>query len=154
MPHYATERRVGHSAPDMFALVADIARYPEFVPFCERLVVRGRQVHGHRTTLVADMTVGYSAIRETFTTRVTLDPEELAIGAEYLEGPFRHLDSQWRFVADGERACLVRFAIDYEFRSRLLAMAMGAAFDRMFRKFVEAFETRADAVYGTAAAGT
>lgn len=152
MPHIEIEHRVGHAAHEMFALVADIERYPEFVPFCERLVVRAREETPHGTTLVADMTVGYAAIRETFTTRVALDLAESTIAARYLEGPFRHLDSRWVFTPLGPAACRVRFTIDYEFRSRLLAMAMGAAFDRMFRKFIEAFETRADAVYGVAAA--
>jgi len=149
MPHYATERRVGHAAEEMYALVADIERYPEFVPLCERLVVRARQTDGIRTVIVADMTVGYAALREAFTTRVTLDPGGLHVWAEYLEGPFRHLDSRWSFVPEtGANACLVSFSIDYEFRSRLLAAVMGSAFDRMFRKFAEAFEKRADAIYG------
>lgn len=148
MPQYATEHRVAHTAEEMFALVADIERYPEFVPLCERLVVRARKIEDAKTMIVADMTVGYSAFRETFTTRVTLDPAALTIVAEYLEGPFRHLDSRWSFSAVGPGASIVRFAIDYEFRSRLLASVMGSTFDRMFRKFSDAFEKRADAIYG------
>jgi coenzyme Q-binding protein COQ10 len=151
MPHFATERRVAHSADEMFALVADVERYPEFVPLCERLVVKARKADGARETLVADMTVGYRALRETFTTRVVLDRPALAIEAQYLEGPFRHLDSRWTFAADGPGACRVGFTIDYEFRSRILAALMGAAFDGMFRRQAAAFETRADAVYGAAA---
>ena len=135
----------------MFALVADVERYPEFVPLCERLIVRARKMEGARETLVADMTVGYRAIRETFTTRVVLDRPALVIEAQYLEGPFRHLDSRWTFVAEGQRASLVRFAIDYEFKSRILAAVMGAAFDAMFRKLAASFEARADAGYGTKA---
>jgi coenzyme Q-binding protein COQ10 len=153
MPHFATERRVAHSAPDMFALVADVERYPEFVPLCQALHVRGRDTAGGCETLVADMTVAYRLIRETFTTRVVLDRPGLAISAEYLNGPFMHLDSRWTFVAQGSGACLVRFAVDYEFRSRILATLMGAVFDGAFRRFAAAFEARADAIYGKGSAG-
>ncbi len=134
----------------MFALVADIEAYPQFVPLCENLTVRGRTREGEREILVADMSVGYKAIRETFTTRVTLDHAANTIQAEYLDGPFRHLDSHWSFTPDGDDACRVGFAIDYEFRSRVLAAVMGGVFDRAFRKFAEAFEARADVVYGAA----
>ncbi len=136
----------------MFALVADIEAYPQFVPLCERLTVRGRHQEGDREVLVADMTVGYKAIRETFTTRVVLDRAGDTIRAEYLDGPFRHLHNVWTFRPDGERACVVGFAIDYEFKSRVLAALMGGVFDRAFRKFSTAFEQRADRVYGATAA--
>ncbi|HVY18512.1 MAG TPA: SRPBCC family protein [Bauldia sp.] len=150
MPHFATERHVAHSAADMFALVADVETYPQFVPMCEKLTVRARSREGEREVLVADMTVAYAIVRETFTTKVTVDRQALAISAEYINGPFHHLDSRWTFVPEGERACLVRFAIDYEFKSRVLSAVMGATFESAFRKFGEAFEKRADTVYGTA----
>jgi coenzyme Q-binding protein COQ10 len=148
MPHFETDHHVAHSAGDMFSLVADVERYPEFVPFCERLIVRARQQDAGTERIVADMTVGYRAIRETFTTRVALNREALNVTAQYLDGPFRHLDSRWDFVPEGPVACRVRFSIDYEFRSRVLALVMGTLFDGLFRRFVEAFETRADSVYG------
>ncbi len=132
----------------MFALVADIETYPQFVPLCERLTVRGRHQEGAHAVLVADMTVGYKAIRETFTTRVVLDRAGYTILADYLDGPFRHLHSVWTFRPDGEHACMVGFAIDYEFKSRVLSALMGSVFDRAFRKFSGAFEERADRVYG------
>ncbi len=136
----------------MFALVADIEHYPEFVPLCERLTVRGRSQEGTREVLVADMTVGYKAIRETFTTRVTLDRTAGTIMADYLDGPFRHLHNVWTFRPDGEGASVVNFFIDYEFKSRLLSAVMGSVFDRAFRKFTTAFEERADRVYGVSVA--
>jgi coenzyme Q-binding protein COQ10 len=148
MPSFTTERHVKHGAREMFDLVADVEAYPRFVPLCERLRVRGRSRDGATETLIADMTVAYKVIRETFTTRVTLDSEALTIRAEYLDGPFRHLDNRWQFLEEGPSRCLVRFAIDYEFRSRALSAVMGAVFDRAFRKFAEAFEARADEVYG------
>jgi coenzyme Q-binding protein COQ10 len=150
MPKFATERRVNHSAEQMFALVADIEKYPQFLPMCEKLLIRGRSSEGARQVFVADMTIAYAVIRETFTTRVTLDHPALAIDADYLDGPFHHLDSLWTFLPEGEGACVVRFAIDYEFKSRMLTALMGGAFEGVFRKFGEAFEARADAIYGTA----
>lgn len=151
MPHFATERHAAHPADDMFALVADVERYPEFVPLCERLIVRKREGEPGQETLVADMTIGYKALRETFTTRVVLDRPNLAIQAQYLEGPFRHLDSRWMFVPESPRECLVRFSVDYEFRSRLLSVVMGTAFETMFGRMAKAFEARADALYGARA---
>jgi coenzyme Q-binding protein COQ10 len=106
--------------------------------------------------LLADMTVGYKAIRETFTSRVTLDPANLKILVEYVDGPFRHLENRWTFKPN-ESGCEVGFFISYEFASRMLGLLMGAMFDKAFRKFSEAFERRADQVYGrggAAALGT
>jgi coenzyme Q-binding protein COQ10 len=151
MPKFETERRVAHSADDMFALIADVERYPEFVPLCQRLIIKARNVEGGRDILVADMTVAYKIIRETFTTRVTLDRAARTVDAQYLNGPFKHLDSRWSFTPEGEGACIVRFTIDYAFKSRALAAVMGAVFDTAFRKFAAAFETRADVIYGKAA---
>jgi coenzyme Q-binding protein COQ10 len=148
MPKYASERRVAHSAAEMFALVADVESYPKFVPLCQALTVRGRSREGEAEVLVADMTVAYGPVRETFTTRVRLDQPGLIIDASYLNGPFRHLDSRWSFTAIDLKSSIVRFAIDYEFRSRSLALLMGSVFDRAFRKFADAFEARADTVYG------
>jgi coenzyme Q-binding protein COQ10 len=136
----------------MFDLVADIGKYPEFLPMCEKLNVRGSSGSVGHEILVADMTIAYaSVVRETVTTKVTLDRPALAIRSDYLDGPFHHLVSNWRFVPEGEGACLVRFDIDYEFKSRMLTMVMGTMFDGIFRQFAEAFEKRADAIYGTVA---
>lgn len=148
MPQFETTRRVAHAAPDMFALVADVEKYPEFLPLCEGLAVRSRKERDGRTLLVADMTVGYKAIRETFTSQVHLKPDELAIDVKYLDGPFRYLSNIWRFDPQGDGACEIHFFIDYEFKSRILGAVMGAMFDRAFRMFTDAFEKRADAIYG------
>ena len=153
MPQYKTTRAVAHSAENMFALVADVERYPAFLPMCEALTVRSRKQSGARTLLIADMTVGYKAIRETFTSRVLLDPENRAIDVAYVDGPFRYLNNTWRFEPAGEGACTVVFDIDYEFKSRILGALMGAMFDRAFRMFTDAFKKRADAIYGAADTG-
>ena len=148
MPESSTTRRVHHAASEMFDLVADVERYPEFVPLCESLQVRKRIQDGDKHIVLADMTVAYKLVRETFTSRVTLDRANLEIMVEYLEGPFRRLNNRWRFRPVGERACDVEFYIAYEFRSRALGMLMGAVFDAAFRRFALAFEKRADQVYG------
>lgn len=148
MPQFETLRRVGHAPEQMFALVADIEKYPEFLPLCEALTVRSRRERDGQTLLVADMTVGYHAIRETFTSQVHLKPADNAIDVKYLDGPFKYLTNEWRFEP-AEGGSTVRFLIDYEFKSRILGVMMGAMFDRAFRMFAEAFEKRADAVYGT-----
>ena len=148
MPSFSTVHPVRHSADQMFDLVADVERYPEFVPLCERLAVRERREKDGREVLVADMAVGFKAVHETFTSRVMLDREARTIRASYIDGPFRHLDNVWRFEPTGEGTCDVHFSIEYEFRSRMLAMLMGSQFDRAFRRFTAAFEQRADALYG------
>jgi len=138
----------------MFDLVADVEKYPEFLPLCEDLRVRRRTQSGEGVeTLVAEMSVGYKAIRETFTTRVALDRTQLRILAEYVDGPFSYLENRWTFRPEGT-GCAIEFFIDYEFKSFTLGMLMGAMFDRAFRKFTDAFETRADAIYGHPAAAS
>jgi coenzyme Q-binding protein COQ10 len=149
MPHFSTKRRVRHSASDMFDLVVDMEKYPAFVPLCSALKVRSRTDKGDGVSVViAEMTVAYKMIRQTFITRDTLDAANLKILVEYLDGPFSHLQNRWAFHATGENSCEVEFFIDYEFKSRTLAMLMGAMFDTAFRKFAAAFEQRADQVYG------
>ena len=149
MPQFRTRRRVRHAASEMFDLVADIERYPEFVPLCQSMRIRKRTEAGEGiTTVVADMTVAYKLIHESFVSRVTLDRPNLQILVEYLDGPFSHLENRWTFRPTGERTCEVRFFISYEFRSRMLGMLMGSMFDLAFRRFAAAFEQRADKIYG------
>jgi coenzyme Q-binding protein COQ10 len=149
MPQLSTTRRVRHAAADMFDLVADVVHYPEFVPLCRSLTVRSRSRDGGKDVIVADMTVAYKFVRETFTSRVTLDRANLEILVEYLEGPFQKLNNRWTFRPAGDRACDVEFFIAYEFRSRALGALMGSVFDAAFRRFAAAFERRADVVYGS-----
>lgn len=149
MPQFSTKRRVRHAASNMFDLVADIEKYPQFVPLCTGMRVKSRTDKGEDVTvLVAEMTVAYKLVRQTFTSRVTLDKPKLAILVEYLDGPFSRLQNRWTFTPIDEDTSEVNFFIDYEFRSRTLAMLMGAMFDTAFRRFAAAFEARADQVYG------
>ena len=152
MPTFETVRRVPFTPQQMYALVADVERYPQFLPMCEELSVISRSAGPDGApVIVARMSIGYKAIREAFTTKVTLRPEEPAVEVTYLDGPFHHLDNRWRFLpADGGRACDIVFWIDYQFKSPMLGLLMGAVFDKAFRKFSESFEQRAGVIYGAA----
>src|SRR3954454_19842409 len=148
MPQFTNKRQVAHAASEMFNLVADVERYPKFVPLCRKLRVlkRGTGADGIET-IVADMTVAYKLIHETFTSRITLDRAKLQILVEYLEGPFSHMENRWSFRPVDDARSEVEFFISYEFRSRTFAMLMGAMFDLAFRRFAAAFERRADEIY-------
>ena len=148
MPKFEATRRVAHTPQEMFALVADVESYPQFLPLCEALTVRSRKERDGRTILVADMSIGYKAIRETFSTQVLLKPDEKAIDVKYIDGPFKYLSNVWRFDP-ANSGCEVHFFIDYEFKSRILGALMGTMFDRAFRMFAEAFEKRANQIHGT-----
>ncbi|NEU11916.1 type II toxin-antitoxin system RatA family toxin [Methylobacterium sp. BTF04] len=151
MPSFRIDRAVRHSPQQMYDLVADVERYPEFLPLCESLRVLRRQTGEDGVeVLVAEMGVGYKAIRERFTTRVTLDRANMKIVAEYIDGPFRHLENRWLFKEGADGGCTIDFFITYEFKSRTLGLLMGSMFDRAFRKFTDAFEARAGRVYGAA----
>ncbi len=149
MPKFSSKRRVNHSASEMFDLVADVERYPEFVPLCSALKIRQRMTKPDGTeVLVADMTVSFKLVKESFTSRVTLDRANLKILVEYLQGPFSNLENRWTFEPKGDDVCDVGFFLAYEFKSRMLAMLMGSMFDAAFARFSAAFEKRADAIYG------
>ena len=151
MPSFSTTRRVPFTSRQMFDLVADVEQYPQFLPLCEGLSVEKRERDGGKTILICAMTVGYHTIRESFTSRVTLDPATLQVHAgsapEYPSGPFRSVDNRWSFT-DAPGGCDVQFHIAYEFKSLMLQMLVGSLFDRVFRRYTQAFEERARAVYG------
>jgi coenzyme Q-binding protein COQ10 len=147
---FQTRRRVPFTPRQMFDLVADVEKYPQFLPLCEALTVKSRGREGDREAVVAEMSVGYMAVRETFTSRVVLDPEALLVHAKGVPGqmgPFSRLDNRWSFQAT-PGGCDVDFRIDYELKSLTLQMLVGGLFDRAFRRYAEAFEARARVVYG------
>jgi coenzyme Q-binding protein COQ10 len=152
MPSFHTVRRVAYPPSAMLDLVADVVRYPEFVPLCESLKVMSRTDGPDGTsTIVARMTVGYGPIHESFTSKVVVAKAAMRIDVTYLDGPFRSLRNRWLFKPAGDPAqasCDVDFDIVYEFRSLPLQLLLGAMFDRAFRKFAEAFEARAAKIYG------
>ena len=148
MPQFETTRHVNHSAEQMFALVANVERYPEFLPLCEALRIKQRRKRDGKEMLIADMSIGYKAIRETFTSQVLLNPTKSQIDVSYIDGPFKYLENIWTFVERADGTSDVQFYIDYEFKSKMLGAVMGTMFDRAFRAFAEAFEKRADTLYG------
>src|SRR5450755_1437454 len=153
MPKFSSKRRVHHSAAQMFDLVADVERYPDFVPLCRTLKIRQRTPKPDGTEIiVADMTVSFNLMREGFTSQVTLDRPNLKILVEYLQGPFSNLENRWTFEPKSDGACDVGFYLTYEFKSRMLAVLMGTMFDTAFQRFAAAFEKRADTIYGKAGA--
>jgi coenzyme Q-binding protein COQ10 len=152
MPSFSTTRRVPFTPRQMFDLVADVEQYPKFLPLCEGLRVLKRESMGDKDVLIAKMTVGYHAIRESFTSRVVLDAAALEVHAgnvpDYPSGPFRTVQNRWSF-APAPGGCDVEFFIAYEFKSLMLQMLVGTLFDRVFRRYTQAFEERARIVYGT-----
>jgi len=146
---FEVKHPVAHSAENMFALVSRVEEYPQFLPLVDALTVtRRNQVEG-KDVLIATMQVGYKLIRERFTTKVTLDHAANTIFVEYLDGPFSFLENRWRFVPRGDGGCDVDFYIAYAFRSRMFERVVGGLFNKAVRKYTDAFEARADKVYGT-----
>jgi coenzyme Q-binding protein COQ10 len=147
MPGISETRRLPYSAQQMFDLVADVKRYPEFLPW----VVGTRIKSDNGEEMIADMLVGFKAIREKFTSRVNKDrPREIDV--TYLDGPLRDLDNRWIFREMPDGGCEIDFCVDFTFRNRMFEALAGQYFDRAFRKMVTAFETRADELYGRDAA--
>ena len=143
MPTHDERRIIGYSPEQLYALVADIERYPEFLPWC--IAARLRRREGD--LLVADLVIGFKMIRERFTSRVRLDEAGRRIDVSYAEGPFKYLDNHWVFE-DHPEGCVIDFYVDFEFRSKLLQKMMEALFHEAVRRMVGAFETRAHALYG------
>jgi coenzyme Q-binding protein COQ10 len=142
MPTHAEQQTVAYRPDQLFDLVADVGRYPEFLPWCVGARVRTRT----DTELVADLTIGFGPFRESFTSRVQLNrPTEIQV--RYEDGPFRYLNNNWRFSAD-PRGCKVAFFVEFEFRSRLLQAAIGVVFNEAVRRMVNAFLRRARTIYG------
>ncbi len=143
MPRHTETRRLPYSPDQMFDLVADVARYGEFLPWVVAVRVRANS----ETEMLADLVVGFRALRERFTSRVEKQRPE-RIHVDYVEGPLEHLRNEWRFRPDGAGGCLVDFAVDFAFRNRLFEAIAGQMFDRALRKMIGAFEERAARLYG------
>ncbi|MET0588430.1 MAG: type II toxin-antitoxin system RatA family toxin [Novosphingobium sp.] len=144
MPGIHEIRRLPYSAEQMYELVADVGRYPDFLPW----IVATRVKSDSETEMVADMLVGFNALREKFTSRVVKRrPEEIRV--HYVDGPLRDLDNFWLFRPLGADSCEVEFSVNFTFRNILFEKLAGQYFDRAFRKMVAAFETRAEDLYGS-----
>ena len=142
MPTHAEKKRLPYTPAEMFDLVADIEKYPEFLPWCVGTRIRSRE----GSLVVADMIIGYKMFRESFTSRVTLSKPD-RIDVEYSDGPFKYLHNHWIFEPDGKGTC-IDFFVDFEFKSRILQAMIGVVFGEAVRIMVNAFERRAETVYG------
>ncbi len=156
MTRHHEEKILPHSAVQMFDLVADVARYPEFLPWTAAARIRSRTpVAGGPTgaeVMEADLVISFKLFREKFGSRVTLLPGERRILTEYIDGPFRHLKSVWSFAdapgTTGHAACKVVFDVDFEFRNAILSAVIGLVFNEAMTRVVRAFEARAKVLYG------
>jgi coenzyme Q-binding protein COQ10 len=146
MPRHSETRRLPYTPEQLFDLVADVACYPEFLPWVAAVRVRSNSA----SEMVADLVVGFKAIRETFTSRVTKQrPGRIVV--DYLDGPLEYLKNDWTFRPDGSGATLVDFTVDFAFRSRIFEALAGQVFDRALRRMIGAFEERAASLYAAGA---
>ena len=139
-----------YSASQMYALIADIEKYPEFLPWCAAIRIRNRasDAVARSETVDADMIVSFKVFREKFGSRVVLRPDVQQIDVSYLDGPFKYLENRWKFTPIDDGSCEVDFYVDFEFRSRTLQALIGAVFNQAMQQVVRAFERRAEALYG------
>jgi coenzyme Q-binding protein COQ10 len=144
MPTHAEHRLLPYSAEQLFDLVADVERYPEFLPWCIGVRIRERTAD----SITADLLIGFKMVRERFTSRVRLDRPR-RIDVSYTEGPFRYLNNHWEFMAQPDGRCLIDFYVDFEFRSRVLQKIIEVLFNEAVKRMVAAFEARARQLYGT-----
>ena len=148
MPTHAEKRRMPFSADQMYALVADVESYCEFLPWCAASRITSRRETPEGEVIEADLVISFKVFRESFGSRVTLRPEERRIDVEYLQGPFKYMNNHWEFVPVSETECEVDFFVDFEFRSRTLQAVIGVVFNEAMRRIVRAFEQRAQQLYG------
>lgn len=155
MPKHHETRLLPYRADQMYDLVADVARYPEFLPWCAAARIRSRRPEGLSEVIEADLVISFKVFRERFGSRVTLWPEEMRIDTEYLDGPFRYLRSGWEFRPARDAAtgletggCEIEFHVDFEFRNPILQGVIGLMFNEAMQRIVRAFEQRAEALYG------
>ena len=142
MTIHAEKREVSHTPEQLYALVLDVQKYPQFLPWCLAARVKSQT----ESELTADLIIGFNMFRETFTSYVEFDSDKLEIDVRYAEGPFKHLTNNWKFLPH-EDGCEIDFYVDFEFNSRLLQSVIEALFTEAVRRMVRAFETRADKLY-------
>ena len=143
MPTHAEKRQLPYTPEQLYALVSDVEKYPEFLPWCIAL-----RIHKCDPAQInADMIIGFKVFREKFTTRISLDPP-YRLDVEYLDGPFKYLNNHWIFNPMGEGGCEIEFYVDFEFKSMILQKAIGVVFNEAVQKMINAFEARAHKIYG------
>ncbi|MBR9649815.1 type II toxin-antitoxin system RatA family toxin [Thalassovita aquimarina] len=149
MPTHSETRHLPYTAQQMYDLVADVAAYPKFLPWCAAARIRKVTPQGDGTEVMeADLVISFKVFRERFGSRVALNPQALSIDTEYLEGPFKYMKSNWSFAAAGD-GCDVSFFVDFEFKNAVLQGIIGVVFNEAMHRIVRAFESRAEALYGS-----
>ena len=146
MPRHSETRVLPYTAAQMYDLVADVASYPQFLPWCSAARIRSRTPEGEAEVMLADLVISFKVFREKFGSRVTLKPVENSIDTEYLDGPFKYLKSTWKFK-DVEGGCEVDFFVDFEFKNAILQGVIGVVFNEAMNRIVRAFENRAAELY-------
>lgn len=149
MPTHSETKTLPYTAEQMYALVADVAAYPKFLPWCAAARIRSRTPEGNAELMLADLVISFKVFRERFGSKVLLHPNEKSIDTEYLDGPFKFLKSTWDFK-DVEGGCNVSFFVDFEFKNAILQGIIGVVFNEAMHRIVRAFEARAAELYGTA----
>lgn len=147
MPTHSETRHLPYTADQMYDLVADVAKYPEFLPWCAAARIRKTFDQGDARVMEADLVISFKVFRERFGSRVTLYAQDKQIVTEYLDGPFKFLKSNWDFVDSGE-GCDVSFFVNFEFKNAILQKVIGLVFNDAMQRIVRAFEERANALYG------
>ncbi len=147
MPTHSETRTLPYTAQQMYDLVADVNRYPQFLPWCSAARVKSVTPMGETEVMEADLVISFKVFREKFTSRVVLTPSTHQIDSEYLDGPFRYMKSNWAF-RDVRGGCEVSFFVDFAFRNMILEKLIGVVFNEAVHRMVRAFETRAEALYG------
>lgn len=148
MPTHSETRRLPYTADQMYALVADVAQYPQFLPWCSAARIRSVVPEGDSKVMSADLVISFKVFREKFGSRVVLFPNDKKIDTQYLDGPFKYMKSNWAFV-DAEGGCDVSFFVDFEFRNAVLQGIIGLVFNEAMQRIVRAFESRAAELYGS-----
>lgn len=148
MPTHSETRQMPYTAQQMYGLVADVAQYPRFLPWCAAARIRSRSQQGPAEIMEADLVISFKVFRERFGSRVTLFADEMRIDTEYLDGPFRHMKSNWSFAARDDGSCDVTFFVDFEFKNAVLQGIIGVVFNEAMQRIVKAFERRAAELYG------
>lgn len=153
MPRHSETRELPYTPQQMYDLVADVGSYPEFLPWTAAARIRSREGGPEGEVMLADLVISFKVFRESFGSKVTLWPSEHRIETSYLDGPFKHMDSEWRFEPT-EQGCRVHFWVDFEFRNRLIGRVVGTVFDQAMHRIVAAFEKRARVLYGNSSSAS
>ena len=148
MPTHNEKKNLSYTAQQMYNLVADVASYPDFLPWCAAARVKSVVPKGNTHVMSADLVISFKVFRERFESRVVLNNDELFIDTEYLDGPFKYMESTWKFE-DLQEGCAVTFFVDFEFKNMILQSIIGLVFNEAMQRIVRAFESRADALYST-----